>query len=304
MTPILTIRHLLSFFLGIILLSSAVVYAQNEKMGMPGDKEVKMSGDSHSMHTVNSFEPKDVEGWVEEKTGEYIPLNLEFVDEDGKKVTLGSIIDRPTIILPIYFYCPSICSRSLSNLATALKDLSFQPGKDYRVIAFSFNDVENFKVASNAKANYLKIVGDDFPPSEWRFLTGGKENIKKVTDSLGFRFQKMNDTTFIHPSALMTVSAEGQIIRYVYGSFLAGDIDMALYDAERKTPSLSVKRLLAFCFNYDPDANKSIFQTIKVVVVGLFIVVLSFVFFFFKKKGQRKKGHDLVESSDEQDKKR
>ena len=59
MTPILMTRRLLSFFFGIIFLSSGVVYAQNEKMSISGDKEMKMSGDSHSMHTVNSFEPKD-----------------------------------------------------------------------------------------------------------------------------------------------------------------------------------------------------------------------------------------------------
>ena len=277
------------------LLSGTAVSDQSEKMNMS-------EGSQHMNHAVNSMEPKAEEKWIEEKTGDYVPLHLEFVDDDGKKVTLSSIIDRPTIILPIYYYCPSICSRNLANLATALKDLSFQPGKDYRVIAFSFNDVENFEVARNAKTNYLKIVGEEFPPSEWHFLTGEKDNIKKVTDSLGFRFQKMDDTTFIHPSALMTMSSEGQIIRYVYGSFLAGDIDMALLDAQRGTPSLSVKRLLAFCFNYDPDANKSVFQTVKIAVLGLFVVALSFVFFFFKRKGHRKKGRDAEESRNEQDK--
>lgn len=289
------IHYYLFVQLMVVLLSLGTVNAEGMKMNME-------EGAPHKNHIVNSTEPQDVEKWVEEKTGDYIPLNLEFVDEEGRKITLGAIVDRPTIILPIYFYCPGICSRNLANLATALKDLSFQPGKDYRVIALSFNDVEDFEVASHAKSNYLKIVGEDFPPSEWLFLTGDKDNIKSVTDSLGFRFQKMDDTTFIHPSALMTVSAEGRIIRYVYGSFLAGDIDMALFDAQRGTPSLSVKRLLAFCFNYDPDSNKSIFQTVKMVVVGLFIVILSFVFFFKKKR--RGKWRDLKESSNEEDKKR
>jgi len=297
MSSIFPIRYIFSALMLALSLYGTAAYAQNEKMNMT-------EGSQHMNHAVNSMEPKADEKWIEEKTGDYVPLHLEFVDEDGKKVTLGSIIDRPTIILPIYFYCPSICSRNLANLATALKDLSFEPGKDYRVIALSFNDVENFEVARDAKTNYLKIVGDEFPPSEWRFLTGEKDNIKKVTDSLGFRFQKMNDTTFIHPSALMTVSDEGRIIRYVYGSFLAGDVDMALLDAQRGTPSLSVKRLLAFCFNYDPDGNKSIFQTIKIAVIGLFAVALSFVFLFFKRKGRRKKGHDVEDGRNEEDKKR
>ncbi|MBW2683602.1 MAG: SCO family protein [Deltaproteobacteria bacterium] len=271
---------LLSALLLFLLSNVGVTYAQSDKM-------------SHSEHTMSaqdmmsSGQVPEGEKWINEKTGDYIPLHLEFVGEDGGKITLGTIIDKPTIVLPIYFYCPAICSQNLANLAVALKELSFMPGKDYRVIALSFNDVETSDVASRAKENYLKIVGDDFPAAEWHFLTGTIENIKAVTNSLGFRFKKMDDTTFIHPSALMILDGKGRIIRYVYGSFLAGDIDMALLDAQKGTPSLSVKRLLAFCFDYDPDTNKSLFQTVKVSVIALFGLVLGFVFFYFRRKTQK-----------------
>ncbi|MBU1566426.1 MAG: SCO family protein, partial [Proteobacteria bacterium] len=130
--------------------------------------------------------------WIEEKTGQYLPLDLEFVDEVGKKIRLAEIIDRPTIFLPIYFYCPNICSKNLANLAIALGNLSFVPGKEYRVIALSFNEAESFEDAARAKKNYLKIVGDDFPSDGWRFLTGSQKNIKTAMDAVGFRFKKVD----------------------------------------------------------------------------------------------------------------
>ena len=222
--------------------------------------------------------------WVEEKTGRYLPLDLEFVDEEGNQVRLGEIIDRPTILLPIYFYCPNICSENLANLAIALGNLSFVPGKDYRVIALSFNEAENSEDAARAKRNYLKIVGDDFPSDAWRFLTGSQKNIQTAMESVGFRFKKIDDETFIHPAALMAIAKDGKIIRYVYGSFLAGDIDMGLADAESGNPSLSVKRLLAFCFNYDPSKNSSLFQRVKIGVMLFFGIILAFVFIYFKRK--------------------
>jgi protein SCO1 len=222
--------------------------------------------------------------WVEEKTGQYLPLDLEFVDEKGKAVRLEEIIDRPTILLPIYFYCPNLCSSNLANLANALSRLSYKPGEDYRVIALSFNEAEGFKDAARAKKNYLKIVGDDFPSDAWRFLTGNEDAIKFAMDAVGFRFKKVDDETFIHPAALMTIAEDGKIIRYVYGSFLAGDIDMGLADATSGRPSLSVKRLLGFCFNYDPDKNKSVFQIVKVGVMLFFVVALVIVFIYFKLK--------------------
>jgi protein SCO1/2 len=229
--------------------------------------------------------------WIAEKTGQYLPLDLEFVDDRGRTVRLAEIIDRPTIVLPIYFYCPNICSRNLANLAIALNSLSARPGKDYRAIALSFNEVENHREAAAAKKNYLKILADDFPAEEWRFLTGGKEAIQAATEALGFRFQKIDDQTFIHPAALMVVAADGKIIRYVYGSFLAGDIDLALAAAARGLPTLSVKRFLDFCFNYDPNANKLVFQTVKIIVLVVFAAGLVFIFLYFKRKG-RKAGAD------------
>lgn len=222
--------------------------------------------------------------WIEEKTGQYLPLDLEFTDEEGKTIRLEDIIDRPTIFLPIYFYCPNICSKNLANLAIALPSLSPEPDKDYRVIALSFNEAESSKDAARAKRNYLKIVGDGFPANGWRFLTGDQDAIKAATDAVGFRFKKIDDETFIHPAALMIIAEDGKIIRYVYGSFLAGDIDMGLVDAKSGRPSLSVKRLLGFCFNYDPDKNKSVFQLVKIGVMLFFILVLVFVFLYFRRK--------------------
>jgi protein SCO1/2 len=262
----------------------------------------------HSGHPVRDVGVKAIEQeasgrkWIDEKTGNYIPLPVEFVTDDGRKVTLGSIIDRPTIILPIYFYCPAICSQNLANLAVALSGTSFVAGRDFKVISLSFNEKENFEVARRAKENYLKIAGEKFPASDWFFLTGKKNDIKAVTDSLGFRFKRMDDTTFIHASALIIVSGNGRIIRYVYGSFLAGDIDMALLDAQKGHPSLSVKRLLAFCFNYDPDTNKPLFQTIKIAVLTLFALILGFIFFYFKKEQNRGGRNESYGSSKEDNK--
>lgn len=222
--------------------------------------------------------------WIEERTGQYLPLDLEFIDEEGKPIRLRQIIDRPTIFLPIYFYCPNICSKNLANLAIALNNLSFAPEQDFRVIALSFNEAESYKDAASAKNNYLKIVGANFPANGWRFLTGNREAIKTATDAVGFRFKKVDDETFIHPAALVTIAGDGKIIRYVYGSFLAGDIDMGLANAASGRPSLSVKRLLAFCFNYDPDRNKSVFQLVKIGVMVFLGIILAIVFVHLKRR--------------------
>ena len=192
------------------------------------------------------------------------------------------------MILPNYYYCPNTCSLNLAYLANAIRTSSFKPGTDFKVIAFSFNEEEKVEDARNAKSNYLKMLPEDFPADDWKFLVGSKENITALIDSLGYRVKRLADGTYAHPSALIAVSSKGEIIKYIYGSFLSGDVDMALLEAKKGTPSLSVKRLLGFCFNSGSEKSAAILREFKIaLLVGSLILGGLFVF-FLRRTGRRK----------------
>lgn len=216
--------------------------------------------------------------WLVEQTGAYLPLDTKFFDESGTTIILGDLIDKPTVLLPNYFYCPNSCSLNLANLASAVNRMKMSAGKDYRLIALSFNEKDTPADARDAKQNYLKLLYDEFPEEQWSFLTGTQENITAVLDTIGYAFKPVEDGTFIHPSALVTVAEDGKVIKYVYGSFIPGDVEMALSEATKGEPAISVKRLLNYCFNYDPDANKTFFQITKIVVLLVFVSLIIFLF--------------------------
>ncbi|MEJ2058373.1 MAG: hypothetical protein P8X39_11100 [Desulfofustis sp.] len=71
------------------------------------------------------------------------------------------------------------------------------------------------------------------------------------------------------------------MIKYVYGKFIPGDVEIALTEAARGVPATSIKRLLDYCFNYDPDANKGFFQGVKIAVLALFGALILFFFVRF-----------------------
>ncbi len=226
--------------------------------------------------------------WITEKNGTYLPLETHFNDENGNNISLGEIIDKPTLILPIYFYCPNSCSTNLANLAKAIKRSSLKPGKDFKIIAFSFNELENDENARIAKRNYLRLLPKDFNEGDWKFLTGTRESIVAVTDSIGYRFMPKDDGTFIHPSALVVASDDGMIIKYVYGVFPAGDVDIAIVEAKSRTPALSIKRFLGYCFNYAPEKSRAFFQKMKVsVLIGFALLGVLFVL-YLKRSGRKK----------------
>ncbi len=233
--------------------------------------------------------------WVDEHNGQYIPLDAGFIDEEGKPITLGEIIDRPTLILPVYFYCPSSCSLNLVNLASAVKRSHLNPEEDFKIIAFSFNEEEDDSNARIAKRNYLRLLPSNFPKENWKFLTGSKQSIDQVTKAIGYQFKALNDGTFIHPSALVVVAKDGMIIKYVYGSFVPGDVDIAISEAEQGTPGISVKRFLGYCFNYDPTKSRSFFQNMK---IGALIVfgILGLLFVIYVRKSDKKKKGSPKES--------
>ncbi len=225
--------------------------------------------------------------WVQEQTGASLPLDAVFFNEQGQEVRLQELIDQPTLLLPVYYLCPKSCSFDLANLAEAIRRSTI-PADRYRVISLSFSTEENPEIAAGAKKNYTELLPASFDRSKWSFLTGSENNIRKVTDSLGYRFQKQQDGTFIHPSALVALDKKGRIIKYVYGAFIAGDVDLALTEAEKGTPSSSIRRFLSFCFASDPRKNQQVFTVIKVGALAVLCLGGGlFVYFLRRKKTHR-----------------
>ena len=200
---------------------------------------------------------------VVEKGGEFIPLEAAFTNEKGEQVTLAGLIDKPTLLLPVYYTCPRVCSFDMANLALALQ-LTKLDHDSFNVVTFSFNDQETTEDAANAKKNYTHMLKDHFSTESWSFLTGDLANIQLVTQSIGYTFKPVGGGLYIHPSAMVAVGKNGKIIKYVYGAFLSGDVDLALSEAERGTPATSIRRFLAYCLEANPERNKIFFTIMKV----------------------------------------
>jgi len=227
-----------------------------------------------------------VEMGIEEKLGQIISLDTVFNDESGNRISLRQLINKPTILAPVYYSCPDVCSFLLYNLARALNQLSSEPGKEYQVLAVSFDETEKPPLALEKKRLYLKMIEKPFPEEAWRFLTGEEENIRKLTEAIGFRF-KREGKTFQHPILMVILSPGGKITRYMYGTdVLPFDLKMALLEASEGRIGPTVSKVLRFCFSYDPKGRKYVFNTLKVTGIVTLAFALSFILFLVV-KGKR-----------------
>ncbi len=216
---------------------------------------------------------------LEEKLGHYLPADAVFVDENGDRENLKTLIDKPTIIAPVYFGCMHECPLLLDGLARALGRLELlKPGKDFQVLTVSFDEHDTPAVARDKKVNYIKAVGRPFPEDSWKFLTGDAANIRKFTDAIGFKFQRDSDHDFSHPVTLVVVSRDGKIVRYLEGvTFLPFEVTMALTEGAEGRVGTTTQKVLQYCFSYDPLKKSYVFNILQVTGAVMILFVGSFL---------------------------
>lgn len=232
-------------------------------------------------HTEGHHEKPGTESGIgiNEKLGQKIPLELTFFDEQGRPVTLREIVNKPTIFTPVFYSCPDVCGFLLSNLANTINRLPSKPGEDYIVLSVSFDETESPALALERKKLYLKMIEKPFPEQAWRFLTGDKESILRLTDSAGFFF-KREGKNFLHPVAIIVLASDGKITRYLYGTeILPFDLKMALLEASEGRTGPTISKVLRFCFSYDPKGRKYVFNTLKITGIVTITFALLFVLF-------------------------
>ncbi len=229
---------------------------------------------------------------IKEQLGKNIPLNLEFVNSEGKKVVLKDFFnDEPVVFAFVYYKCPGICTPLMTELAEIINKSSLEPGKDYKVIILSMDEFETPKDAATKKRTIFNLIDKKIDTQDWEFLTGSYDNIKKLADATGFHF-KREGTQFIHTTSLMFLTKNGKLSRYLYPrykkttgfSVLPFSFKLAVIDATEGKVIPSVGKLLAFCFSYDPQGRTYVFDILKIVGASTILTVGLVILILVKKK--------------------
>lgn len=223
---------------------------------------------------------KDIEEvGIEEKLGDPVPLDTVFLNESGNRVKLEQFFDgkRPVILNLVYFSCPRVCTFGITGLLEVINSLeSLEPGTDYRVLTLSFNPDEGHVIANEKSDKFKSGLRDGVDHDSWSFLTGTRDNIRTLTDSLGFRFKKDGDE-YAHPSALVIFTPEGRISRYLYGiEHNTKDLKLSLLEAADGEigSSETLNKVLLYCYQFDPLGKKYALQALNVVKVGGVVTLL------------------------------
>ena len=231
---------------------------------------------------------------IEQRLDTQLPLDAQFRDEYGNTVQLGKYFGTRRVVLALVYYeCPMLCTQILNGVVRAAKVLSFAPGKEYDVVAISFDARETPKEAAAKKAVYMKDYGHPETAAAWHFLTGDVNSIKRVTEAVGFRYVwDPHSGQFAHASAIYVLTPEGKLSKYFYGiEYSPKDIRLALIEASQNKIGNPVDQILLFCYHFDPHAAKYTVYAMGLLRVAGAATALSlggFVFIMLRRESRQK----------------
>ena len=242
---------------------------------------------------------------IKEKLGEMVPLDLTFINEKSNKISLRELMDgKPTILTLNYFRCAGICTPQLNDLAKMLSRLDLAENTDYKVLTVSFAEDEPAELAAAKRKNQLASMTRQYVADAWHFVIGENNSSGILADSVGFSFEKTVDektgrVDYIHTAALIILSPEGKVTRYLNGiTQLPFNAKLSLIEAADGKVGSTIAKALPYCFAYDAKGKTYIFAWEKIAAIIMLTLVFGF-FIFLVKSGRRDEDHQKKGENDE-----
>jgi protein SCO1/2 len=222
--------------------------------------------------------PAALQVGFDQKLGAQVPLDLEFRDEDGRTVRLGDLFGgRPVVLSLAYYGCPMLCGMSLQGMASSLKTLSFDAGREFEVVTVSFDPRETPAQARARKTQSIDSYGRPGGAQGWRFLTGDAGPIKSLTEAVGFRYVwDEEQKQFAHPTGVVVLTPKGRIARYFFGvEYPPKDLRLGLIEAADERIGTLADRLLLLCYQYDPKTGRYSGLAIALIRAGGILTIAA-----------------------------
>jgi protein SCO1/2 len=214
--------------------------------------------------------PPELEGIdLVEHLDTQLPLDLPFVDEDGKKVTLGAYFNqqRPVLMVLIYFRCPMLCGPLINGMIEGMKGVALTPGKDYECVVVSFDPLEGPELARKKKASFLESYERPAAGPGVHFLTGEKANIAALARTIGFGYKWVEaEKMYAHPASLYVCTPQGRLSRYLKGvSFEPQTMRLSLVEASQGRIGSLSDQLTMTCLQFDPTKGRYSVSALRVM---------------------------------------
>jgi len=262
------------------------LFASGSAWGQGAQPSYAVQNDGASNQKVTIFDKVG----LDQRLNQQVPLDLTFMDEDGKPVQLRQYFgSKPVLLTLVYYQCPMLCSQVLNGVAGALNGIvRYNVGRDFDVLTVSFDPRDTPKDAAASKKTYLERYRRAGAAQGWHFLTGKKEQIEALTSAVGFRYAWDPEIQqYAHASGIMLLTPDGRVSRYFYGiEYAPRDIQFGVIDASQGKIGTVVDKILLYCYHYDPAKGKYgavVFNILRISALATLLVLGGFMGIMFRR---------------------
>jgi protein SCO1 len=241
--------------------------------------------------------------------GAQVSPDLVFTDSDGRRVRLGDYFDgeRPVILQLGYYQCPMLCGLVFQGVRTAVGEMDWVPGDQYRIITVSIDPAEPPSLAKKKKETVATDLknnsGKTGTEAGWHFLVGESHMIEQLADEVGFGFKWVREQQqFAHPAVIMILSPDGTITRYLSGvKYDPQTLRLSLVEASDGKVGSLVDQFLLTCLHYDPSLGTYSATAMGIMRIGgaVTVAVLAVAIgLFLWREHRRRNAHNAHTAAD------
>lgn len=211
---------------------------------------------------------------LEQRLGERVPLDLDALDEAGRRTRLRDFFGdgRAVLLVPGYYRCPQLCGLVMHDLLQALQQGGMARDR-WRIVAFSIDPAESVadararREADLALAASLAPAVDGRRPPDLHLLVLAPADTQRLARAIGYGFEAqaqaepqariVSSSRYAHPASVAVLTPRGTVSRYFNGlDFDPGELRMALADAQGDRIGAVTARLALLCAHFDPGIGR------------------------------------------------
>jgi protein SCO1/2 len=239
--------------------------------------------DPNNSGRTADYQPEHLDGvGIDEKLEAQVPQDLVFTDPNGAEVKLGDLFDgeRPVILTMNYASCPQLCGLQLNGFVKTLEGMDdWTVGDQFRVVTVSLDPTETAERSADFRSALLKGYGrSEQAMNGWSFLRGSEEDIRHLADTVGFRYNFIEEKgEYAHAAALMLLDPQGRVTRYLYGiDFKPSTLRLCLSETADSKFVSTIDAFILRCFVFDAASGSFVANAWDITRY-----VLSFLALFF-----------------------
>jgi len=211
--------------------------------------------------------------------GDYV-----LYDRAGRRVLLSSYRGKPLLVSFVYSGCFQACPVATKLLAAAVANAQRALGAErFNVITIGFNLPFD---TPQAMADFARRQGVALP--NWEFLSPEAASVEPLTREFGFTYRAMSGG-FDHVTQVTIVTADGKILRQVYGDsfelpILIEPLKQLVTGSPAQFEGLAqmIEKVRLVCTVYDPVSGQYRFNYTVLIEIfaglSIFAAVLLFLF--------------------------